>query len=143
MKQRTCDIIMLTKASEMSKYGYKDFYAAISSYMCDKCLIDDSGFNISEVMQEALFDLIDSSKISSHFIKDVIRYNRSNCFDSLDYKGIVYMFRNLQVQEGDEVEKHYVNGFTTTLMHSSLETLGIDIDNWEFMFGCPRDMEEI
>ena len=66
---------MLTKASEMSKYGHKDFYTATYSYMHDKCLIDNCEFNISEVMQEALFDLIDSSKISSHFIKDAIRYN--------------------------------------------------------------------
>ena len=86
---------MLTKVSEMSKYGHKDFYTATYSYMHDKCLIDNCEFNISEVMQEALFDLIDSSKISLHFIKDAIRYNRSNYFDSLDYKGIVYTFRNL------------------------------------------------
>ena len=54
---------MLTKASEMSKYGHKDFYTATYSYMHDKCLIDNCEFNISEVMQEALFDLIDSSKL--------------------------------------------------------------------------------
>lgn len=134
---------MLTKASEMSKYGHKDFYTTTYSYMHDKCLIDNCEFNISEVMQEALFDLIDSSKISLRFIKDAIRYNRSNYFDSLDYKGIVYTFRNLQVQDGDGGEKHYVNGFIVELMHNTLKTLGIDVDNWEFMLGCHKDTEEI
>ena len=52
------------------------------------------------------------------------------------------MFKNLQVQDWIE-DKHYVNGFTTALIHNSLETFGINIDNWEFMFGCPKDMEEI
>ena len=39
--------------------------------------------------------------------------------------------------------KHYVNGFIVELMHNTLKTLGIDVDNWEFMLGCPKDMEEI
>ena len=36
---------------------------------------------------------------------------------------------NLQVQDGDGGEKHYVNGFTVELIHNTLKTLGIDIYN--------------
>lgn len=122
MNQRTCNIIMCCKGHCKLPGGETGGHLnAIAAYMADECgcpIEDYQGLLLENIMQEALFDYMNSAKRPGSDLRNL--FCRTHAHEPSICERIATLFSLVQVMDGGT----YMNGFTREMIRQSEEDLG-------------------